>query len=86
MKKRTLAFLTSLLLLLTACAGDPAAETGSPDPTSETDGEISAEAPEEQLDSLEARQLVDDGLSDKQWEGEEFRMICQNRYSEYQFV
>ncbi len=90
---RTTALLLALLLAagcFAGCAGD---RTEGPDVQSaEAAGQDSAvdpaetEAAEEQMDSLEARQQVDDGLGERDFGGDTFRMLYQKRYGEFQYA
>ena len=78
MKARILAsLLAALLLLQTVSCGDNSTETTAETAPVETEAET---------DSLEARKLVDDGLGSHDFGGEEFRMLYQERYSEFQYV
>ncbi|MBR4959385.1 MAG: hypothetical protein IKY52_00645 [Clostridia bacterium] len=83
MKKRILPLLFAALLCtssLLSCGG------GEAETTADTSADIAPVETEAETDSLEARKLVDDGLTDKDFSGEEFRMIYQERYSEFQYV
>ncbi len=83
MKKRILPLLFAALLCassLISCSG------GETETTAETTADTAAVETEAETDSLEARKLVDDGLADKDFGGEDFRMLYQERYAEFQYV
>ena len=83
MKKRILTLLFAALLCassLISCSG------GETETTAETTADTAAVETEAETDSLEARKLVDDGLADKDFGGEDFRMLYQERYAEFQYV
>ena len=44
------------------------------------------ETADQPTDSLEARQLVDDGLAERDFGGETFRMLCQTSYANFQYA
>lgn len=82
MKKRILTLLIAALLCsaaFTSCSGEPVETTAAPTETAPAETEA-------ETDSLEARKLVDDGLGSHDFGGEEFRMLYQERYSEFQYV
>lgn len=84
MKNRILPLLFAALLCtssLISCASDSGTET-----TADTAAVTASAETEAETDSLEARKQVDDGLADKDFGGEDFRMLYQERYAEFQYV
>lgn len=84
--KRTLALLTAALMLtsaLTSCGGETPATT-----TNETTDAASADtAPvTEELDTLEQRQLVDDGLEDRDFGGATFTILGVEYFEDYYHI
>ncbi len=82
-KSITLLLLTAMLTSMFASCGGTATET-----TADTAADTTAVEAETTVDtdSLEGRKLVDDGLGDRDFGGEDYRMIYQERYGEYQYV
>lgn len=70
----SLLLLLSLLASMTACGGDSSADTQISDNPA-VSGEAADSEPEETMDSLEARALVEDGLPEKDYEGRTFRIL-----------
>ena len=79
MTKRIFAALLCASSLI-SCSG------GETETTAETTADTAAVETEAETDSLEARKLVDDGLADKDFGGEDVRMLYQERYAEFQYV
>lgn len=83
MKKRLFTLLLAALLCassLASCGGGET-ETAPAADTAETPVETEAET-----DSLEARKQIDDGLGEKDFGGEDFRMLYQERYAQFQYT
>lgn len=76
----SLLLLISMLVPMTACGGGAPADV---QPTDAADSVSAAEEtePEETMDSLEARSLVEDGLPDKDYEGRSFRILTYSMIS-----
>jgi len=83
MKKRILILLFAALLCTSSFLSCGGGETESTADTTAVPAETETEA---ETDSLEARKLVDDGLAAADFGGEEFRMLYQERYAEFQYV
>lgn len=79
MKRLFLLFLLIFCLFIVSCAQD-VQSTGS-----QTTG-IDENTAAVETDSLEARKSFSDGLEEKDYEGELFRMIYQTRYAQFQFA
>ena len=91
--RKTAALLLALILAsgcLSGCAADVTEETAADNtqssPVEEAGEPSAAEAETESPDSLEARQQVDDGLGERDFGGETFRMLYQQRYAEFQYA
>lgn len=54
--------------------------------TNPDDSAPAGETADQPTDSLEARQFVDDGLGERDFGGETFRMLCQTSYADFQYA
>ncbi len=93
--KKSISFILILLMLLSSVmssCGDSVTEvpeesiSGIPEPAQEAVEEETESETEEYADSLEKRKSVDDGLGSHNFDGQDYRMIYQERYSQYQYV
>ena len=98
MKSRFVRNLSLLLAVLisTASVSGCSESTGEKTQSGETkkeeqvinsdDSAPSGEAVDQPMDSLEARQFVDDDLEEKDFGGDTFRILCQTSYADYQYA
>ncbi len=81
-KSITLLLLTAMLVsAITSCGGTTTDTTADTTETTPVETETTVDT-----DSLEGRKLVDDGLGSHDFGGEDYRMIYQERYGDFQYV
>ena len=89
--RRVLSALLAALLtagVLAGCAEDKSGgdETAAPASPADAADPVPEPVQEEEPDSLEARALVEDGLGERDFGGDGFRMLYQERYAEFQYA
>lgn len=79
--KRIIALLLLVFMLasMVACGEEQSANTETTDTQNTVAASPEETGPEETMDSLEARSLVEDGLPDKDFEGRTFRILTPRR-------
>lgn len=83
--KHSLILLLAALLVSTSFAACGQTENETTAVTT-ADTTPAATETEEETDSLEARKRIDDGLGEHDFGGEDYRMLYQERYAEFQYV